>query len=366
MHVWNWLAALCVMGAVACGGGSARSPDAMPAPDAPPDALASGCSYLEKADTSNDPAGDPAGHPAAEPTGLDVGTERRTLCGTIQTGHFNADTGTVDADAYRVTVTGTADLVVRFAHAATTDVEFSVFVFDAAQNPALLFGGSNNQIIRDHGAFLGSLPAGTYDVVVSAHHAADLAAPFDYQVQLAPDPPTRCPAVTAPAAYIEAADATGTGNDIVAVDFDLDPPFQLTAADDAAEPTGLTIDTATAIRITGTSENEDAADDYMDRDTYLVRTAATTSELTLRLRWTDDHTDLNYLVFPADQTDAIGASLRFDGNEEYNVVAVRPSSAYWIWVGGHDGSTGLPATYDLSICGSGSSMTGMTGMTGSP
>jgi len=337
----------------ACGGGGARSPDAGVTPDAPSDAGPPGCSYAERADTSNDPAGDPGGRPMAEPTGLEIGTEPRTLCGTIHTGHFNSDTGTIDADGYRVTTTGAVDLVVRFAHSANTDVEFSVFVFDTAQNPALLFGGSNNTIVRDHGAFLGSLPPGTYDVVVSAHNSADLATPFEYRVQLAPDLPTRCPAVTAAAAYTEAGDAAGTGNDVISVDFDVDPHFQLTAAADAAEPTGLTIDTPTAVRMTGTSANEDADDDYMDRDAYLVRTAAGTTELTLRLRWADEHTDLNYLVFPADQTDAIGSSLRFEGNEEYNVVAVRPSSAYWVWVGSHDGSTGLPATYDLSICGSG-------------
>jgi hypothetical protein len=295
----------------------------------------------------------------AEPTGLEIGTESRTLCGTVHTGHFNPDTSTIDADAYRVTTTGATDLVVRFVHSATTDIEFSVFVFDTEQNPALLFGGNNNSIARDHGAFLGSLTAGTYDVVVSAHNSADLATPFDYKVQLAPDAPTRCPAVTAAAAYTEATDAAGTGNDVVSVDFDADPHFQLTSADDSAEPTGLTIDTANAIRITGISANEDADDDYMDRDTYLVRTGATTSELTLRLRWSDEHTDLNYIVFPAGQTDEVGDSLRFDGNEEYNVVAVRPDSAYWIWVGGHDGSTGLPATYDLSICGSAFSMSAL-------
>lgn len=359
MRPMRALRSMCVLGAVtACGGETSRSPDAAIAPDAPADAPPSECSYSEAADTSNDPAGDPASNPMAEPTRLEIGTEPRTLCGRIQPGHFHVDTGTIDADAYRVTTAGTADLVVRFAHSGPADVAFSVFVFDTEQNPALLFGGSTNTVVPDHGAFLGSLPAGTYDVVVSAHGAADLAAASDYKLQIAPDAASRCPAVTATAAYTEA-DAAGAGNDVIAVDFDAEPHFQLTPADDAAEPTGLTIDTATAIRITGTSGDDDAADDYMDRDTYLVRTAAATRELTLRLRWADEHADLNYIVFPADQTDEAGDSLRFDGTEEYNVVAVKPDSAYWIWVGGHDGSTGLPATYDLSICGEAFSMTGM-------
>lgn len=349
-----FVAGLCAVGcAVACGGDPQRALDAAPAPDAPPDAAPAACSYTEKADASNDPTGDPAGHPMAEPTRLVVGSEPRTLCGTIDTGHFNVDTSTVDADAYRVTSSGAADLIVRFAESSSAGVDFSVFVFDTAPNPTLLFGGSNNPIVRDHGAFLISLPAGTYDVVVSAHHPGDLATSFDYKVQLAPDGPARCPAVTGPAAYTEAADPAGVGNDVIAVDFDAEPHFQLTASTtDAAEPTGLTIDGPAAIRITGSSANEDAEDDYMDRDTYLIRTSATTNELTLRLRWADSSTDLNYIVFPATETDEVGDSLRFEGNEEYNVVAVKPSSAYWVWIGSHDGSSGLPTTYDLSICGS--------------
>jgi hypothetical protein len=59
-------------------------------------------------------------------------------------------------------------------------------------------------------------------------------------------------------------------------------------------------------------------------------------------------------VFPADQAQEVGDSFHFEGNEEYNVIAVKPDSSYWIWVGSHDGSTALPATYDLTICGASS------------
>jgi len=341
---------VCAVGGVAaCGSGSNRSIDAMPDAGPPP------CVYTEKADATNDPAGDPASDPKAEPTGLTIGTMPQILCGTINAGHFNSATMTVDADAYRVASDGT-NVVVRFSGSsgAPAMARFSVFVFDFDENmdPRLLFGGSNSPSVRDHGAFLIALPAGTYEVVVSAQGSADLAASFDYRVEIAPDGPTRCPAVTAPAAYTEAADGAGASNDVVAFDFDFDPSLQLTTSTtDVPEPTGLTIDASTPIRITGSSANGDAEDDYMDRDTYLIRTGATTNELTLRLDWADAHADLNYLVFPADQTEKVGDSLRFDSHEEYNVIAVNPDSSYWIWVGSHDDSTGLPAAYDLTICG---------------
>lgn len=347
MRTWiRFATVLCATGGVAACGGDGGLIDAAPALDAPVhDAGPPACGYTEKADVTN--------VLTAEPTGLTVGAESQTVCGTINTGHFSIATRTVDADTYRVTSNGTR-LVVRFsgALAATATAEFSIFVFNTDENPTLLFGGSNNPLVRDHGAFLLALPAGTYDVVVSVHGDADLAAAFDYQVQLAPDGPARCAAVTAPAGYTEAADGAGADNDVIALDFDVDPAFQLTmATTDGAEPTGLTIGGATPIRITGSSANEDAEDDYMDRDTYLVRTAATTKELTLRLAWADAGTNLDVLVFPADQAQQLGGSLGFEAREEYNVIAVQPDSSYWIWVGSHDGSTGLPAAYDLTICG---------------
>lgn len=349
-----------ISGIAACGGGGGARPiDAAPAADGPavdtpaPDAGPPPCGYTERADASNDPT-DATGAPAAELTELTVGTVPRTLCGTINTGHFNVDTSTVDADAFRVTAA--TDLVVRFSAApgVAAAMDFSVRVFTTDDNPVLLHEERNNEVIRDHGAFPIVLPPGTYDVVVSARNAADLAASFDYAVQLAPDGPARCPAVTAPATYTEAADGAGADNDVVAVDFDFDPNFQLTASTtDAPEPTGLTIDSTTPIRITGSSADEDAEDDYRDRDTYLIRTSATTTELTLRLDWAAATAGFDYRVFPAGQTDSIGASFGFigAGTEDYSVVAVNPDSAYWIWIASRDASTDLPAAYDLTICG---------------
>jgi hypothetical protein len=320
-------------------------------PDAPPDASLGlisppPCGYTEKADGTN--------QATAEPTALTVGTTDHSLCGTINTGHFDGATNTVDTDTYRVTSDGGQSLVVRLFGAPGSELagEFSVLIFDTAANPTLVAGGANHPAIADHGTFAARLPAGTYDVVVAVHNPTALAAAFAYKVELAPDAPTRCPAVTTAASYTEAADGTGAGNDVVAVAFGSAPPYKLTASTtDAAEPTGLTIGGVTPLRITGSSANVDAADDYMDRDTFLIQTGPNTNELTLRLDWAAAANDLDFVVFPADHVEATGDGLLSEPREEYSVIPVKPSSSYWIWVGSHDGSTALPATYDLSICG---------------
>lgn len=337
---------------LACGGSSDRAaPDAQV--DAPaPDASVSPCEYTETSDSTNDPSGDPD-TAAPESTGLVVGGAPHTLCGTIDTGHYRAETQTVDSDAYRFTTDRDGTVIVRFAGApgAAAPSELSVFVFATGDGGGLLFGATSSPAVPDHGVFLVALPAGTYDVVVTARSPQDLAAGFGYALQIAPDSPTRC-AVPATADYREAGDGGGSDNDVIAIDFDRDPATQLTAnASDLAEPTGLVIGSAAAARISGSSAAEDAEDAYMDRDTYLIRTGATTGELTLRLDWTELQANLDDFVFPADQTTALGFSLHTEGNEEYNAIAVQPDTAYWIWVGGHDGSANLPAAYDLTICG---------------
>jgi hypothetical protein len=362
-----WVIGLCTSGGlVACGGGSGSQPkDAMPssdaelpidaAPDAAPDAMPDAalglsspppCGYTEQFDVTN--------LTTSEETGLTVGAVDQSLCGIINTGHFDSDSNTVDTDSFRVTSDGTVGLVVRLfgAPGAALAGDFVVTIFDTAETPTLLAGVTVNLAVADHAAFPIALPAGTYDIVIAAHNPTDLAASFNYKVQLAPDAPTRCAAVTAAADYTEARDGTGTGNDVIAVAFGGDPAFQLTASpDDAAEPTGLTIGAVHPIRITGSSANEDAADDYMDRDTYLVQTGPDTNELTLRLDWADAANDLDFVVFVAGQTAETGDGLLSVPMEEYNIIPVKPATSYWVWIGSHDGSTALPATYDLSICG---------------
>lgn len=350
---------LAAVGALtACGSSNGRGADAgvpvdsssRDAPiDAPIDASLgvmspAPCGFTEASDATNDAT--------AEVTALTVGTTDQSLCGTINTNHFDPDTGTVDIDTYRVSADGTAGLVVRLfgATGAESMRDVTVTIFDS--QPALIASGTYHPASSDHAAFLAQLAAGDYTVVITANNATAPAAAVDYKIELSPDPATRCPVITAAADYTEAADGTdSTGNDVVLFSFGTDVPFSTTAAVDAPEPTGLTVGALQPLRITGTSANVDGADDYMDRDTYLVRTGTVTNELSLRLGWADDGNDFDWVVFPADHLDDVGDGLQAVPREEYNVVPVKPDTAYWIWIGSHDGSATLPAMYDLSLCG---------------
>lgn len=373
MHAWTVLVAGCYAftGVAACGGGAGQRPDAAVADDAPdvrdargapdaqdvpPDAAVALCHYTETADATNDPTLDrDSGSDAAESTGLIVGSEPRTLCGVVNVGHFDGATHTVDNDAYRVTVERAGNLIVRFAGAegASAVADFSVYL-RSGNSP--VFGASLAPSVHDHGLFVWSVPPGDYDVMAAAQHPSDLDASFGYKVQLALDRPSRCAQVAGAPAYREAAGEGDAGNDVLMVDFRDTPHGKLTAStSDAAEATGLVLDNDTRVLITGSSADRDRSgddhDEYLDRDTYEIRTGAATTELTLRLDWADPQVNLDYFIFPAEQTAEVGGSSRFDGNEEYNIVAVKPNTAYWIWIGASGDRAGLPAGYDLTVCG---------------
>ena len=164
--------------------------------------------------------------------------------------------------------------------------------------------------------------------------------------------------VTAAANHVET-DESGslyTANDVIYVTADAET---LTPSDaDAPDDSQIVVTSGMAYRITGDSADVDVAppdgDDYMDRDTYLISTGADTNELVIRLGWADAGADLDFFLFPevaASDTPLDIGSAATTRPEELQTIAVKPSSRYWLWTGGYDGSTGLPTTYDLSICG---------------
>ncbi|MEO8840509.1 MAG: hypothetical protein ABI591_01175 [Kofleriaceae bacterium] len=304
------------------------------------------CDYTETSDGAN--------ATTAETTNVTVGGGDRTLCGTIDPGHFNPTSKTVDEDHYRIAVGSNGALLVRFFGdpGIETLSLYSVLIFDTANPPALINGGHFDSTLGDHGVFRTSLPAGSYDVVVRGQAAADLSAAINYKVRILAESP--CAAVTAAASYTETSDgASNTGNDMMTVNFAADPSFApTTATTDAAEATGLTIDAMTPVRVSGSSASVAAgSDQYLDRDTYQMMTGASTNELAVRLGW-QGTVDLDYLVFKDGTTTATGASTAASTTpDEYATFAVEPNTSYWVWVGATKDSTGAPAAYDVSVCG---------------
>ena len=330
----------------ACGNDhDGTNPDAPGSGSSSPDAPLP-CDYTETSDGAN--------ATTAETTNVTVGGGDRTLCGSIDPGHFNTTSKTVDEDRYRVSVGSNGALVVRFGGDAGIETLslYSVLIFDTAATPALLNGGHFDATLGDHGVFRTSLPAGNYDVVVRGQAAADSSAPIKYKVRISAE--SACATVTAAASYTEAHDGTSnTGNDVMTVNFAADPSFAPTpATTDAAEPTGLTIDAMTPLRLSGSSASiAPGSDQYLDRDTYQFTTGAATNELAVRLGW-QGAVDLDYLVFKDSTVAATGASTTASTSpDEYATFAVEPNTSYWIWVGAAKGSTALPAAYDVSMCG---------------
>jgi|HubBroStandDraft_6_1064221.scaffolds.fasta_scaffold74226_3 hypothetical protein len=315
------------------------------------DAPGAACDYTEADDGSN--------NTTAEATGVTIGTQNQTICGQVNNGHFGSASMTVDVDMYTVTVgSSTAELIVRFENMSPSSLtDFQVTITDTSVDPTLLNSGDYNGTLGDHGAYLAELPTGTYNVVVTATAAADIAAAIPYKVELVADQPTtRCPDLTGMTAdYTEANDgAANNGNDVVLVDFAKIPSFSLTpSTTDAPEMTGLTVDSSKNWHVVGSSAAVAAGTDtYLDRDTYAITTGASINELSIRLNWPGSTADLDYLVFEANNltTPNVAATLTATTEDEFATFAVKPSSSYWVWIGAYEGSTGQPIAYSASVC----------------
>jgi hypothetical protein len=334
-----------VLALAACGSDRAPVTDAPQPIDLPADvALPPGCDAIELGDLLNDFN---LSNGAPEVTGLALGATPATICGRIDADHYDATGMVVDVDAYEVTVPSRAQVLVTLAGTgADALANVAVQILDTQNSPI-----ESATLLGTHAAVATVLAAGTYRVVVVATNAAAIAAPIDYKLQIVPDDPAaRCAAVTTAAAYTEANDGPQSNrNDVVEITYD-PLAFALTAvATDDPEPTGITTAADTPVRITGTSANVDAPDDFKDRDAYLV-TTGTHDQLAVRVDWTGD-ADFDVFVFPETTATPIGRATTVGKTApEQATFAVLPGTRYWIWVGSYDSSAGLPVSYDLTLC----------------
>jgi hypothetical protein len=281
----------------------------------------------------------------------DVGTNGKTICGKIDSGHFDG-VQTIDSDTYTITVSGAAILVHFAGDSGAADLpDFNVRITDTANT--LLFDRSLDSMHADHVAGLTNLPAAQYNVTVSASGTQDITSSVSYKVQFLPDDPMRCPTSTAAADYTEANDgADNTGNDAIAVHFAADPEFTMMAG--TPEATGLTIAPTTKAHVAGSSGAATATDDYLDRDSYSFTTGDSANEMSIRVNWMGTGADLDYIVFedgqfaPTEEAETADKS-----GTEFDTFALKPDTKYTLWVGATGDSTGMPLPYDVSICGSG-------------
>jgi hypothetical protein len=267
------------------------------------------------------------------------------ICGQINNQHLIDQR--VDIDGYKLAVTSTAQTLVSlgFPDGAPALTRIEVKIVD--EGGTLIDSGI---VLGSHATFQSTLRAGNYVLIVSATNPTDIATPVDYRLRITKDTANRCPPVTATAAYVENKDgAQNNRNDVVDVNYTPDVRALTAANNDNPEPTGLTTAADTNVRISGVSANVDAADEFKDRDTYLIATGAH-DEIAIRIDWTGD-ADLDFLLFPENTVAEIGRGTSVGKTApEASTFPVLPNTNYWLWVGSYDSSAGLPVNYDISIC----------------
>ncbi len=352
------LAVAVVAAGAGCGGDDeASGPDALTPGDSGP--LRDGgdpCDYQEADDDGNAETG--------EPTGLTVDDSAILICGDVAARAPEA--GVVDRDRYEIAIAAAGDYVVRLRAADGRDV--TMLEVHLVDGNATLGRGI---FVGSHAVFLGQLDSGAITVEVVAGHPAAPPAAITYHLEIAPDDRTaRCPAMTGTATFTEVGDTAGnfhTGNDMVEVSSTGDMLAQTVATSDAPEATNLVVSDGMSYQLAGSlgvNGNAGAyADDYLDRDTFLIATGAQTTELAIRVTWpedgiagNDDDADLDVVLFgvPASATATpwplIAGDHRRDLPPELEAAAVLPSSTYWLWVGNREGSA-EPKPYELTICG---------------
>ena len=289
------------------------------------------CDYSELDDVSNGTTAEPAGV---------VIDGVRDVCGTVEGGHYDGATSTIDVDRFAVTMPADGTVLVRIASPAdaTPLSRVSARIFDATANPRLL---ADIPLTGDHGAQLVALAAGDYVIAVTATASGDLEGTLPYRVQLVANP--ECAAATF-TAYAE----TAADNDAIAIDFTATPTTS--AMTGTAEATGLTATANTTLHIAGSADGTAHTDSYADRDSFAFVTDDTANELTVRLDWPDAAADLDFYVFDGNLNQIAAGDLGKAGAQEMQTFAVQPGTAYTLWVGGFKG-THAPATYDATVCG---------------
>lgn len=326
----------------ACGDGTTVPPvDGATAPDAGSDGAPVDC-HAELADRTNDGS--------AEPTGRIFAGQRLAICGMIEPGATGGDL--VDRDLYQVTVAPAAPVVVRLSAPLGGDVDrLELLVRDENGPRAVARWRAGNAVT----ALL--LPLGEYQLGVEARSGTTPTA-FPYRIEVyADDPAARCPPMTGGTEHAEA-DESAAGhraNDVVEVQ-GLPPLLAARATDDpddGPDATGQAVSAGGRFAITGHSASvASAGDAYRDRDTFLFYTGATTNQLDLRVTWTGAIADLDLLVFEAGKPeDPLGTPSAALIGEEIVVTAVKPQTAYWLWIGGSARSTALPVSYTVHVCG---------------
>ena len=312
--------------------------------------------HRESAESQNNPF--PSGSGTAERTGLSLaaGGGGFTLCGEIDPAQ--ATSQVADYDSFAFTIEGSEPVNVRIEMAASdsSSALLALDLFRVEEGPPVQL--ATGPFRNDYALIAGMvLSPGTYWVSAVAWLPGP-GGTVGYSISVGENT-LACP-VSQDAPYEEANDLESSrGNDMIAID-ETDPPPRLTElTGDSPEPTAISLEPGAVQHVRGVSGAvASEGDSYLDRDSYLIATGPSTSELELRLTWEDSDVDLDLYLFEAgapqiDYSVKLGTSI---GNrrDELMTLNVDPAKSYWLWVAAFDtgagGGTGLPMAYDVTLC----------------
>ena len=342
---------------VACGGDDDGIiiADSGPTVDSAPDLCGD---YDETSDESNDAFAQFGAMGTAETSGISFAAgDTKTICGVIDDTHHDPESGVIDIDAFDFDVGAGAPIrAILRAPDAGEDVQLlAVLQFVAAPDQVLSAGGGG---LVDGYALATSFQAveGTWRLVVIAGSEAAPAGPIEYELEIGNTIP--CDPAEGDADYAEARDGTRSKrNDMATAMWGQGLTTAATTVEtDMPEPTDLTLEADTPVKLTGTAGRRAGADSYRDRDTFEVTMGEGVNEIDFRVTWPDDAmADLDALAFVAGmpERDITGTGAAFGGTTLDEIVTTRVGSgaALWIWVGNYDdGDPMLPMDYDVTIC----------------
>ncbi len=363
LSVANTWSALLAIGLVAGCGGDDGSNDGLAPVDAaaPNDAFLSDAAVVdcqgdhrESHDRSNDPLTIEGG--AAETTGfvLRGSSDPFEVCGQIDP--VQSNDAVADGDYYEFTVGGTTPINVRLELRAADGeaaIDLAIHLHQVDEGTPVFLASGPFRTSTSYGLIAGiSLEPGTYWVNAVAFNPPP-ESPVGYTISIQRDTMT-CPRAE-PSDYTESGDGAGRGNDMVTIQHPA-PPSLTASPGDEPEATGIELVAAEgSVGFGGVSAAvESDGDSYLDRDAYLVRTGPQTNELEVRLNWPNGDVDLDAYLFAAgdpasDYSVGLGATVDKVDDERFT-VSVDPDRNYWLWVGAYQDGTGLPVTYNVTIC----------------
>jgi len=309
--------------------------------------------YVESNDAGNAFAV-PVQTGAAEPTSQKADTGV-AVCGQLDVNHFTAATGVVDVDSFAFDVPQATEVFVSVELGSEVPADLIELVVTGT--------GVTNHRVRAtprNGSTWLKLGAGSATVSLVVHNGAALTKSVRYVLRVTKDDlAARCAQVAkadADVAYTESQDGpSNTANDVLIPSLALSEQQPTADTTDAAEDHNFLLRSGQRGLISGSLANVDhgAGSAYLDGDTFLV-SAFGSYQFTLRLDWAGAAANLDVWVFEEGDFRAIAhTTATSKTGPELMTFAVENTKSYWVWVGAATGSTGLPQSYALTLCGEG-------------